>query len=805
MSTTQKGDAFRDLVASHLAAAGMHAAAEVLAGFKKADVRATWTRNDLDGPVTYLVEAKDYAGTLPVAECAEFAAQYGELIRQGHADRAWLVSRGPVSPAGRTAIEGNRALRCFTLQELQRTLFGLDDYLRDLIASYRDEGTAAYYVAPHTEEGDDLEALVAHWLEEPGAPPPLALVSGYGRGKSTFARHLAAAMAERALGDPGTRIPILIPLGEVLDEVAIDSLLGRLFSSRHRAVNYHFKLFDELNRAGRFLVILDGFDEMKHGMTLTAFERAFSELMRFDAGQARVLILGRDTAFHNDLEFRSLILGRQQTAMGGDVAVPDRRPCRTVNLREFTRDETQYFVRHYFPICVARRRPGEAPDPAWLDARIAELLSERFAELIMRPVHAQMLCEVAVDPDVSLASMTRAGLYDAFVHYLVFREVKKRGRDATFPADVRRLFNAEVAWWLWQQGGASTASFDALPQKLCIAATGAIEHDYDADGLKRELAAGLLVEKNKQAIYFAHRSIQEFLVAEYLLRHGLSGILGRNDDPGAVLDLLNPEIIDFMTTAVAVQPDAAERAARLIESIDRIRGRIHPGDLSLYVALSALLPDPLARCFESSWRFWLGYFTMQGRADLLTPDAIGDRLFTYLGTAFGKSELVPAALMLSGQLLASDATELRSGIADLFAIWIPRGDLAQAIGKIDKRRSAIAQVHLGEQPALWAFLSACRIREGDDGQLIDLNIPNLVNDARAMLPIGFYDLVSVSPTGNVFCSVQAYYRALAALGVGEREIDRLRPFFNNAELRRRIHPIIVERHKALPGATKDRL
>lgn len=804
MSTSKKGDAFRDLVASHLAAAGMQAAAEVLVGFKKADVRASWTRNDLDGPVTYLVETKDYDGTLPLAECTEFAAEYGELVRRGEADRAWLVSRGPVSAAGRSAIEGNRTLRCFTLQELQRTLFGLDDYLRDLIASYRDEGTAAYYVAPHTEEGQDLEKLVAEWLSEPGSPAPLAVVSGYGRGKSTFARHLAAQMAEKALADPSVRIPILVPLGEVLDEIAIDSLLGRLFSSRHRAVNYHFKLFEELNRAGRFLVILDGFDEMKHGMTLAAFERAFSELMRFDAGDARVLILGRDTAFHNDLEFRSLILGRQQTAMGGDVAAPDRRPCRTVNLREFTRSEVEYFVRHYFPPCVKRRALGPDPSPQWIGTRIAELLSDRFAELIVRPVHAQMLCEVAVDPEVSLASMTRAGLYDAFVHYLLFREVKKRGRDTTFPADARRLFNAEVAWWLWQQGGASTASFDVLPQKLCMAAVGGIEHDYDADGLKRELAAGLLVEKNQQAIYFAHRSIQEFLVAEHLLRHGLIGTSNRSDDPAPTLELLNPEIVDFMKSAIATRPDRVERATRLIESIDRIRGRIHPGELAIFVELSAMLPDPLARCFESSWRFWLGFFTMQGRADLLVVDSIGDRIFTYLGAGFGKKELVPAALMLSGHLLASDEDHLRARVAELFAAWIPRNDLAGATARIEKRRSAIAQVHLDEQPALWAFLSACRIREGEDEQLIDLNIPNLINDARAMMPIGFYDLVSVSPVGNVSCSVQAYYRALQALDVSERDIDKLRPFFNNADLRKRIHPIIVERHKSISAGEAAR-
>jgi len=85
MSTIEKGDAFRYLVASHLSAAGFSTTNEVRAAFKKADVRALWQRDDLDGPATYLIETKDYAGTLPLDECAAFASQYGELVRAGEA------------------------------------------------------------------------------------------------------------------------------------------------------------------------------------------------------------------------------------------------------------------------------------------------------------------------------------------------------------------------------------------------------------------------------------------------------------------------------------------------------------------------------------------------------------------------------------------------------------------------------------------------------------------------------------------------------------------------------------------------
>jgi hypothetical protein len=60
-STIQKGNAFRNLVASMLQAASFAAETETRERFQKVDVR--WRREDLDGPLKYVVEAKDHAGT----------------------------------------------------------------------------------------------------------------------------------------------------------------------------------------------------------------------------------------------------------------------------------------------------------------------------------------------------------------------------------------------------------------------------------------------------------------------------------------------------------------------------------------------------------------------------------------------------------------------------------------------------------------------------------------------------------------------------------------------------------------------
>jgi hypothetical protein len=205
----EKGNAFRDLVASMLDAAGFVAEAETRERFKKVDIR--WRREDLDGPVRYVVEAK--SGTLGMNECREFLIDYGTLVECGHADRAWLVSKGPLSPDGRALVDANRRCKAMTFAELQRRLLGLDSYLHDLVNAYDADGIDDWYIRPHTEDGGDLERLVRDWIDEPDALP-LAVVAGYGKGKSTFARHIAAALAREALAEPCRRVPVLVPLGD---------------------------------------------------------------------------------------------------------------------------------------------------------------------------------------------------------------------------------------------------------------------------------------------------------------------------------------------------------------------------------------------------------------------------------------------------------------------------------------------------------------------------------------------------------------------------------------------------------------
>src|SRR4029077_5791345 len=153
----------------------------------------------LNGPVKYLVEAKDYTGTLGMDECREFLGDYGTLVDSGYADHAWLISKGPVSPDGRALVDAKRRLKCMTFAEFQRRLMGLDGYLHDLLAAYNTEGSADWYIRPHTMEGADLENVVRAWIDEPDPLPNQVSIGQQKCRQPTFALH--SSLRPRQLRD----------------------------------------------------------------------------------------------------------------------------------------------------------------------------------------------------------------------------------------------------------------------------------------------------------------------------------------------------------------------------------------------------------------------------------------------------------------------------------------------------------------------------------------------------------------------------------------------------------------------------
>lgn len=803
MSTTQKGNAFRDAVAQLLRSAGFsHTETEVQLGFKNADVSAVWLRDEVAGEQRYAFETKAYSGSLKLGECSQFAYDYGPLISNDTIDQAWLVSQGPITPEGRKAAQSQRGLQAMTFAELQRRLMRLDPYLNALVEAHQRSRLEEYYVPPETATGDDLAAYVEAWQAEQDAPP-LFVLGPYGKGKSTFANHLAATMAARALEDPTARVPILVRLGEIADEQSLEGLLGKVFASQHRVPGYHFDTFAALNCNGRFLVIYDGFDEMKHGLTPSKFQTVLAELMKLDQGDARILVLGRDTAFHDDVEFKAVIDGVQTTPAGRSIPTPGRRAYRHVEIRGFTPDEARSYVERYFPIRAAEEQDGPATDPKWVEQRVAELVSGRFDQLLERPVHAQMLCEIAAHPDQLRTDMSVYELFDSFVHYLLLRELEKRGRDKDFPIKVRRRFNASLAWWLWERGGASTTTLNDIPQSLCDEAARDISHSLQKEEMRRELIQGCLIEKGAQTIYF-HRSIQEFLAAEHLIETDLlqRGGYGANWLQ-TLTSAVTPEVIEFVVAGANVNLERRERALKWFDALSSARAyRVPLAGFDLFIQLAKAVDGTLPAVPDSPWLVWLAFFMRTGAKDFAhrgrnTFPVLADML---LAARNADREVQAAILYALSRILFHARRGQDGNIALAASAHLPVEQLKALVAEAAAKKSERQIVRYNEDYLLWSLLRSWRVERNDaDVLTLTIDVVRMHDDAMGVMPDGFdSDIDNQQQTVSV--TVQSLYVALGNRqpAVSERDIDAIRPFFNDAKLRAAFSPVEIIHRQTAP-------
>ena len=823
-TTVARGNTFRDAVSSLLEAAGYHVKNETRIHHKKVDIQS-WIKLSIDGPVQYAIEAKDYSHALNMANATEFKTQYGAFLEDGSVDRAWLVSKGSITPDARKLIDGahHKTMRCFTFAELQREIFNISTYLTAIQNEYASSDVEKYYIPPKINSSDDLLEYVSRWIDDLSAPP-LALVGGYGQGKSTFALHLAAKLAHDSELNPAARTPLLVRLGQIINEQSLDGLFGKLFTSQYRVEGYHFDLFNCLNRNGRFVIIFDGFDEMKHGMTPAVFERNISQLLSLDREKAKILLLGRDTAFHDDHEFRAVILGRQITAGGKELSNRDRRALIPVELQSFSLEDAHKFVGLYFPIKAqdAMRREGVVRKPDWHEQVLEQLLSGSFDHLLVRPVHAQMLCEIAAYNELSVFNTSRFELYDAFVHYLLDREVRKEARYPGFDGRIRRTFNTKLAWWLWKQGGSGTTSISDIPQEICAVPSN-VEHDFDPTGLKRELVAGCLVEKSGGTVYFGHRSIQEFLVSEFLwdndflLRQALS-----RPRLGDVFRLLNNDIIQFIVERSVNAPDGVDKAKLWLESFAASRTETIPlqvFELGRSLMTTAALAEGCE--WESPFLLWLRFFYYNRAATFkIRHQEAADFLRRVVRQAISySSEQQAAALYLLASVLMERGLSTNSILCEFLIRWFPVDRWNEVSRSSGSGRTGRIIVEQGKDLYLWSFLrsvQSVRVELVESFQTTSIDQGRAVSTTRAaaakdlvvdvakvlsdmLLFLGFgieaeYQLEPETRKLPAFsCSAKQIYDSI---GKGDKETQRLkamREFVNNDNFARRIAPIIVKR------------
>ncbi|MCO3314124.1 NACHT domain-containing protein [Pseudomonas aeruginosa] len=600
MSTVQKGNELRDFLKRILTAAQYrNIEVEKRIGSKKVDIY--YEDLDLGETIKIAIEAKNYSRPLTKDYVKkEIIPDYQGILHSNELDRVIIIAPHEIGPDTRKFIS-EHGFKFLTTQEFQCNIMGFNSYMDNLKSIYKEGGLDSYYINPVFDQNQDLEEHLNAWVNG-SSSKPIAILAGYGMGKTSFSRHFAASLANDF--SPGKRIPISIRLGDISSEQSLEGLLSKSLTTTHGVVRFNFELFMELNKEGLFCIILDGFDEMKHTMSWDQFKYNIKQLNRLLDGNTRVLLLGRPSAFLSDSEHAMILSGIRKTNEY-EVRSFEWAEYKKIELSPFTEERAYEFITKYIEYRISNNNFEKTMSHKnFVGERINEIKKLNLQDLILRPVQAKMLAEIACHPSNKLESYTRYGLYSCFIDMIIDRELEKESRKR-ITSEKRRSFIREIAWWLWNSK--QTTSFAAAEVPKEITAKYLDNKETHPTDLLRDLISGSILEtKGSDRFYFPHRSYLEFLVSEHALYESWTTLNLEN-----LSEALTQEISSFIR-----ESKQRENLERIIETLPDYRGSLSILFLELLAWIrkdekthESLLPS------DSPWLLFIEFLKISSRHD----------------------------------------------------------------------------------------------------------------------------------------------------------------------------------------------
>ncbi|NJM10096.1 MAG: hypothetical protein HC883_04215 [Bdellovibrionaceae bacterium] len=340
-------------------------------------------------------------------------------------------------------------------------------------------------------------------------------------------------------------------------------MLGKHFTFTHPVAGYSFALFEALNKSGQFLLLLDGFDEMKYYLTTAAFRYTFKEILKLVRPKSKAILAGRQTAFLSSAE-RDEFLRATRTHEGRSVSIAGRVSFRELTLAPFSRGDGELFIERYRRhLDFMSTREGYRSD---LPPEQDFFVTPNLEEIARRPLHLEMLFEVLPLYGGNLDEMTVRKLYDLFVQCMLERETEKAAR-SQFDLSARKRFLEGLSFFMWAKG-AATVEISDIPD-FCFNVN--LAGGRFSDEIKRDLIGGSFVEMRLSGrLLFPHRSIQEYFVAEFLASFFLGSQYASHLalDINIILDFgfidshVSPEVLDFLVARGQTIQKAAFDALR---------------------------------------------------------------------------------------------------------------------------------------------------------------------------------------------------------------------------------------------------
>jgi NACHT domain len=256
------------------------------------------------------IEAKDWQRGLSSKEIADIYNLYAPSLINREVDFLWIIGRNPLLSSPQLSVESLMNVIYSTFDEFQASLMNFTGLLRNNIVIYQHDDAFSDFIETRVRDRNEtLLHYVTGWLESDYSG--LIIYGGYGLGKTTFSLYLASLLSQKYLDKEFRRIPIRISLSGMYSKQDLVALICSTLGGGDGGTpvrDFSYGLFLEMNRTGQYLLILDGFDEMRHAMDLDDFVYIFEQIKPLFRGQAKIIILGRPDSFLSSEEEAQVLL-----------------------------------------------------------------------------------------------------------------------------------------------------------------------------------------------------------------------------------------------------------------------------------------------------------------------------------------------------------------------------------------------------------------------------------------------------------------------------------------------------------------
>jgi len=309
------------------------------------------------------------------------------------------------------------------------------------------------------------------------------------------------------------RLPLFINLLDFAENRKLDALII-YFLDKHCGVDHpRYKLFEALNKAGLFVLILDGFDEMAVRVDSTTLEKHLYQIEQLSKEiNSRVLLTGRPEFFMSREE-----LERSLWPRSGQVLATRFKNYRALRLQLWDNEQIQIFLNSIVPHLP--NRFGEGED---YYKRICDIPG--FEDLAQRAVLLEMIAKTLPHFDRE-RQVTRLSLYQLYLKRELERQRIKKGRELLLPDETRFELLQKLAAdsYTMHSGGITYLAAEALvkPKLPLDDATSAVKTEQNT---REFLSCSFLRPAHGGDLFiFSHRSFRGYFAAKELLEHLLDG------------------------------------------------------------------------------------------------------------------------------------------------------------------------------------------------------------------------------------------------------------------------------------------